>query len=105
MISPAALSRAETLIQSGVDAGATLLLDGRNPTVEGYPNGNSIGPTLLSDVTTDMEVYYEEIFAPVMTTQNADTLDDAIDTINANRYGNGTALFTNSGSAARKFTF
>ena len=52
-----------------------------------------------------MEVYQEEIFAPVMTCQNVDTLDDAIATINANRYGNGTALFTNSGSAARKFTF
>jgi malonate-semialdehyde dehydrogenase (acetylating)/methylmalonate-semialdehyde dehydrogenase len=105
MISPAAVSRAEDLIQSGVDAGADLLLDGRGVQVEGYPNGNWLGPTILDNVTTDMECYHEEIFAPVMTISRADTLDDAIDVINANRYGNGTALFTNSGAAARKFTF
>jgi len=105
MISPAALERAEGIIQQGVDQGATLLLDGRGVEVPGYPNGNWIGPTVLADVTPDMACYHEEIFAPVMTCQNADTLDDAIATINANRYGNGTALFTTNGAVARKFTF
>jgi len=105
MISPEARDRACELVESGVQQGATLLMDGRNVEVPGYPNGNWMGPTLLTDVTPDMDVYYEEIFAPVMTCQNADTLDDAIATINANRYGNGTALFTTNGAAARKFTF
>lgn len=105
MISPEALTRAEDLIQSGVDQGATLLLDGRGASPEGYEGGNWLGPTLLADVTTDMDCYHEEIFAPVMTCQTVDDLDEAISVINANRYGNGTALFTNSGAAARKFTF
>lgn len=104
MISPAALERACGIVQQGVDQGAKLLIDGRNAEVAGYPNGNWMGPTCLTDVTPDMAVYQEEIFAPVMTCQNADTLDEAIATINANRYGNGTALFTNNGAVARKFT-
>lgn len=105
MISEGAKLRAHELIDSGVADGANLLLDGRGVTVPGYEGGQWLGPTLLTEVTPEMEVYQEEIFAPVMTCQNVDTLDDAIATINANRYGNGTALFTNSGSAARKFTF
>jgi malonate-semialdehyde dehydrogenase (acetylating)/methylmalonate-semialdehyde dehydrogenase len=105
MISPAAKERAFDLIESGVQDGAELLLDGRSVKVDGYPNGNWLGPTILSGVTPDMACYQEEIFAPVFTIQAADNLDEAIDTINANRYGNGTALFTTNGAAARKFTF
>lgn len=105
MISPQALKRAEDLIESGVNQGAEVLLDGRKPDVPGYPNGNWLAPTVLSGVTPDMECYLEEIFAPVMTCQSVDTLDDAIDVINKNQYGNGTALFTTNGAAARKFTF
>jgi malonate-semialdehyde dehydrogenase (acetylating)/methylmalonate-semialdehyde dehydrogenase len=66
MISSAALERAHTLIQSGVDQGAKLLLDGRGAKVAGYPNGNWLGPTILAGVTKDMDCYKEEIFAPVM---------------------------------------
>lgn len=103
MISPEAKKRALNLIQSGIDAGAKLLLDGRNVVVPKYPNGNFLGPTILSDVRTDMLCYTEEIFGPVMLCMAADTLDDAIELINKNPYGNGTAIFTTNGAAARKF--
>lgn len=62
-----------------------------------------IGPTIISDVLTNMDCYKEEIFGPVLVCLKAETLDDAIDIVNANRYGNGTAIFTNSGPNARKF--
>jgi len=97
------LLRINKLIQSAEDEGATILLDGRNVKVNGYPNGNFIGPTIISDVTTDMTCYKEEIFGPVLIVMKADTLEDGINIINNNEYGNGTALFTNSGSVARKF--
>lgn len=105
MISLAALQRAENIIGNAVDAGATMVLDGRGVKVPGFEGGNWLGPTILSNVTSDMECYQEEIFAPVMTCMEVDTLDDAISIVNSNRYGNGTALFTNSGAAARKYTF
>ncbi|GAA5810687.1 hypothetical protein MFLAVUS_004113 [Mucor flavus] len=95
--------RIERLIQSGKDEGANLILDGRGVVVKGYEKGNFVGPSLLTDVKTDMECYREEIFGPVLVCLNVDTLDDAIDLINKNRYGNGTAVFTNSGPSARKF--
>ena len=97
-------ARAERLIESGVTSGATLVLDGRGATVEGYPDGNWLGPTILSDVTTDMECYQNEIFAPVLQVMCVDSVDEAIALINSNPYGNGTAIFTRSGAVARKFT-
>ncbi|KXS15529.1 mitochondrial methylmalonate-semialdehyde dehydrogenase [Gonapodya prolifera JEL478] len=103
MISPQALDRAKRLIQSGVDDGAELLLDGRNVVVPGFEKGNFLGPTILSGVKPDMACYKEEIFAPVLVILKADTLDQAIELINANPYGNGTAIFTTSGAIARKF--
>lgn len=105
LISRESKARVERLIQSGVDQGANLLLDGRNPTVEGYPNGNFVGPTILTDVTPDMDCYKEEIFGPVMICLTAETLDDAIALTNNNPYGNGCAIFTSSGAAARKFQY
>jgi len=104
VITPQAKERIERLITAGVEQGASIPLDGRGCKVDGYPDGNWVGPTILSDVTTDMDCYKNEIFGPVLQTMNADTLDEAIALINANRYGNGTALFTQSGAAARKFT-
>ena len=103
VISPEAKARIERLIQSGIDAGARPALDGRGVRVEGYPHGNFVGPTLLTNVTPDMECYKEEIFGPVLVCLKADTLDEAIDLINRNPHANGTALFTSSGAAARKF--
>ncbi|RKP13520.1 Aldehyde/histidinol dehydrogenase [Piptocephalis cylindrospora] len=104
VISPEAKARVEELIQSGVDEGATLLLDGRNPKVDGkYQKGNFIGPTILTGVKPSMRCYREEIFGPVLVCLEVETLDEALAIINKNRYGNGTAIFTRSGAAARKF--
>ena len=103
LISPEAKERAERLISEGESKGAHVLLDGRSPMVEGYPDGNFVGPTLLSGVTTDMECYKEEIFAPVLVVLRANDLDSAIELVNANPYANGVAIFTQSGAAARRF--
>lgn len=103
VISEDAKARIESLIESGVKEGASLVLDGRGVKVEKYPNGNFVGPTILADVKQNMSCYKEEIFGPVLVILSADTLDDAIKMINQNPYGNGTALFTNSGASARKF--
>ena len=103
VISCAARSRIEGLIASGVEQGARLVLDGRNPQVAGFESGNFIGPTIFAGVATDMRIYQEEIFGPVLVILEAETLDEAIAMINANPNGNGTAVFTQSGAAARKF--
>ena len=71
--------------------------------VPGYEQGNFVGPTILADVRTDMECYKQEIFGPVLLCMEAATLADAIEIVNANKYGNGTAIFTKSGAAARAF--
>lgn len=93
------------LIQSGVDEGATVLVDGRTmQPPKGYEKGFWVGPTIVSDVKQHMRIYKEEVFGPVMITATAPDLDAAIKFINENKYGNGTAIFTRSGSAARKFT-
>lgn len=91
------------LVQSGVDSGARLLLDGRNIVVPGYENGSFVGPTILCDVTISMECYKEEILGPVLLCMQADSLEEAITIVNRNRYGNGASIFTTSGVAARKF--
>ena len=80
-----------------------MLLDGRGVKVPNFPRGNFLGPTILSGVTPSMRCYKEEIFGPVLVILEAETLDDAIALINKNPYGNGTALFTQSGILARKF--
>ncbi|KAJ1984698.1 hypothetical protein H4R33_004293 [Dimargaris cristalligena] len=104
VISPQALQRIHSLIQSGVDEGAELLLDGRQVTVAaGLEKGNFIGPTILTGVKPHMKCYQEEIFGPVLVCLEVDTLDEAIALVNQNRYGNGTAIFTRSGATARKF--
>lgn len=105
LISKESKARVERLIQSGIDQGAQLPLDGRNPSVPGYPNGNFVNPTILTEVTQDMECYTEEIFGPVLLCSGVDTLDDAIEFTNANPYGNGCAIFTQSGASARKYQF
>lgn len=106
MISPEALRRAENIIEQSVKQGATLMLDGRKPKVPaGYESGNFLGPTILSDVSTSNIAYTEEIFGPVLVCLTVDTLDEAIALINRNPYGNGTAIFTQSGAAARKYQY
>jgi malonate-semialdehyde dehydrogenase (acetylating)/methylmalonate-semialdehyde dehydrogenase len=103
LISSSAKLRVEQLIDAGLQQGATLLLDGRNVRVAGYPEGNFVGPTIFSKVRTDMRIYQEEIFGPVLCILHAATLHEAIAIINANPHGNGTAIFTQSGAAARTF--
>lgn len=102
-VSCSALDRISGLIEQGVREGAQLVLDGRNPQVPGYPHGNFVGPTIFSGVSTEMTIYKEEIFGPVLCVLQAATLDEAIALINANPNGNGTAIFTRSGAAARHF--
>ncbi|PIA17187.1 Methylmalonate-semialdehyde dehydrogenase [Coemansia reversa NRRL 1564] len=103
MISPEALARAEHLVQSAIDEGATVTLDGRGISVPKYPRGNFLGPTVIDHVTTQMQCYQQEIFGPVLTCMRVDTLDQAVELINGNRYGNGASIFTRSGACARKF--
>merc|ERR1739838_376144 len=95
LISPAAKEKVERLITSAEAAGADILLDGRNLNVEAYPNGNFVGPTIIGNMTPEMEAYQTEIFGPVMCVVNVDTIDEAIELVNSNMYGNGTAVFTN----------
>ena len=102
-ISPQAKDRILGYIQTGKDEGATCVLDGSDCAVPSLPAGNWVGPTLFSDVTTEMRIYKEEIFGPVLVGINAKTLDEAIQIINDNPFGNGTSIFTASGGAARKF--
>ncbi|CAL0313990.1 unnamed protein product [Lupinus luteus] len=103
VISKQAKERILRLVQSGVENGARLLLDGRNIVVPGYESGNFVGPTILSNVTASMECYQEEIFGPVLLFMEADSLEEAINIINNNKYGNGASIFTASGVSARKF--
>ncbi|WP_416886544.1 CoA-acylating methylmalonate-semialdehyde dehydrogenase [Marinospirillum sp.] len=103
VVSPQAKERILRLIDSGVEEGATLALDGRDYQVSGYEQGNFVGPTVFTQVTPQMRIYQEEIFGPVLCVVEAETLDEAIAFINANPNGNGTSLFTASGWAAHKF--
>jgi len=103
VISMAAKEKIEGLISSGESEGATVPLDGRNAVVEGYEDGFFVGPTIVDNVTPSMDLYKTEVFGPVLQVLPAENLDEAIALINANPYGNGTAIFTRSGAAARKF--
>ncbi|HSK56311.1 MAG TPA: CoA-acylating methylmalonate-semialdehyde dehydrogenase [Jiangellales bacterium] len=103
VVTAAARDRITGLIGTGAEQGATLSVDGRGLAVEGYENGFWVGPTVIDRVGTEMDVYKEEIFGPVLSVVRADTVDEAIRVVNANPYGNGTAIFTSSGEAARRF--
>jgi malonate-semialdehyde dehydrogenase (acetylating)/methylmalonate-semialdehyde dehydrogenase len=97
------LERVRGYVAAGVEAGADLVADGRNLVVDGHEDGFFLGPTLFDRVSPDMSIYTDEIFGPVLSTVRMDHYEDAIALINANPYGNGTAVFTNDGGAARKF--
>ncbi|MEA5503905.1 CoA-acylating methylmalonate-semialdehyde dehydrogenase [Halotia wernerae UHCC 0503] len=98
-------ARIEELIQKGADEGANLLVDGRNPHVSGYENGNFIRPTILQNVQPAGEIARTEIFGPVLSLIHLDTIDQAIALVNSGQYGNMACLFTTSGAAARKFRY
>jgi malonate-semialdehyde dehydrogenase (acetylating)/methylmalonate-semialdehyde dehydrogenase len=103
VVTAAAKQRIETLIGTGEHQGAKVLVDGRGLSVAGHENGFFVGPTVIDQVGTEMDVYTEEIFGPVLSVVRADSVEAAIDVINSNPYGNGTAIFTNSGESARRF--
>jgi malonate-semialdehyde dehydrogenase (acetylating) / methylmalonate-semialdehyde dehydrogenase len=96
------LKKINNLIADGEKNGK-ILLDGRNVKVEGYPKGNWIGPTVIDHCDKGMACYEEEIFGPVMNIVRKDTLQEAIDFVNANPWGNGASIFTKNGHTARKF--
>lgn len=107
LISKESKTRVLRIIQSAVDEGATIALDGRDVSnLSGnLVNGNFVNPTIITNVTTDMTCYKEEVFGPVLVCLNAKTLDEAIAITNANAWGNGCAIFTRSGAAARKYQY
>ncbi|VXB88946.1 Putative 3-oxopropanoate dehydrogenase [Arthrobacter sp. 9V] len=90
-------------VDAGEAAGASLVVDGRGVAPDAEGDGFFVGPTLFDHVTTDMSIYQDEIFGPVLSVVRVDSYDDALATINTNPYGNGTAIFTNDGGAARRF--
>jgi malonate-semialdehyde dehydrogenase (acetylating)/methylmalonate-semialdehyde dehydrogenase len=92
-----------SFVDSGVNEGAKIVVDGRNPKVNGASNGFWLGPTLFDQVSPQMSIYKEEIFGPVLSVVRVKTYNEGVSLINAHPYGNGTAIFTNDGGAARKF--
>jgi malonate-semialdehyde dehydrogenase (acetylating)/methylmalonate-semialdehyde dehydrogenase len=96
-------ARIEGLIAKGVAEGASVLLDGREPRIRGYEKGNFIKPTILENVPIEGEIIRTEIFGPVMSLISMNTMDDVLEFINGNSFGNMACLFTNSGKAARTF--
>ncbi len=103
LVTQAHLDKVLGYVEAGEREGAVLVADGRTLTVPGHEEGFFIGPTLFDNVTPDMTIYRDEIFGPVLSTVRVEHYEDAIRLINENPYGNGTAVFTNDGGAARKF--
>ena len=103
LVTSAAVERVTGCIQQGVDEGATLLADGRGFTVEGHEEGFYLGPTLFDHVTTDMAIYREEIFGPVLVIARAADYEEALAMASDHEFGNGVAIFTRDGDAARDF--
>uniref|UniRef100_UPI0032B2DF2A aldehyde dehydrogenase family protein n=1 Tax=uncultured Mycolicibacterium sp. TaxID=2320817 RepID=UPI0032B2DF2A len=103
LVTQAHRDKVASYIDAGEADGAKVVLDGRQVTPDGGQNGFWLGPTLLDNVTPAMSVYTDEIFGPVLSVVRVDTYDEALELINTNPYGNGTAIFTNDGGAARRF--
>ncbi|MGP3991718.1 CoA-acylating methylmalonate-semialdehyde dehydrogenase [Streptomyces sp. 3N207] len=103
LVTKAAQERIENAVATAAAQGATVVVDGRGLKIDGHEDGFFTGPSLLDHVTPDMDAYQQELFGPVLAIIRVETLDEAIALINANPYGNGTALFTASGEAARRF--
>lgn len=104
VIDKKAQERIEDLITDAEERGATIVRDGRGFRPKGYPNGYFVGPTIIDNCPKDAPAYYEEIFGPVLVITRADTYEEAIEIVNSAPFGNGSAIFTNDGGVARKFT-
>ncbi|MDX1892112.1 CoA-acylating methylmalonate-semialdehyde dehydrogenase [Mycolicibacterium sp. 050158] len=103
LVTKAHRDRVASYVDAGEADGATIVVDGRGVSVDGESDGFWLGPTLIDNVTTEMSVYTDEIFGPVLSVVRVNSYDEALALINANPYGNGTAIFTNDGGAARRF--
>jgi len=103
LVTKAHRDKVASYIDAGEADGAKVVVDGRTVEADGDENGFWLGPTLLDNVTPEMSVYTDEIFGPVLSVVRVETYDEAMELINANPYGNGTAIFTNDGGAARRF--
>ncbi len=104
LVTQAHRDRVASYLDAGVEAGASLAVDGRGVQPDGEPGGFWLGPTLLDHVTPEMSVYTDEIFGPVLSVVRAPSYEAALELVNTNPYGNGTAIFTHDGGAARRFT-
>ncbi|WP_066908682.1 CoA-acylating methylmalonate-semialdehyde dehydrogenase [Millisia brevis] len=103
LVTRAHRDRVASYVDAGEADGATIVVDGRTVEPQGGADGFWLGPTLIDNVTPEMSVYTDEIFGPVLSVVRVETYDEALALINANPYGNGTAIFTNDGGAARRF--
>ena len=103
VISKDSYNRIHSYIAQGLEKGANLVVDGRDMRLQGYEDGYFIGGCLFDNVTTDMSIYKDEIFGPVLSVVRAENYKEAVDMINAHEYGNGTSIFTRDGDAARHF--
>lgn len=103
LVTAAARDRVSGYIDAGEAAGATLVVDGRTVEPDADGEGFFVGPTLFDHVSTEMSIYTDEIFGPVLSVVRVDSYDEGVELINSNRYGNGVAIFTNDGGAARRF--
>ncbi|MDT5361253.1 MAG: malonate-semialdehyde dehydrogenase (acetylating) / methylmalonate-semialdehyde dehydrogenase, partial [Mycobacterium sp.] len=103
LVTKAHRDKVASYIDAGEADGADIVVDGRHVDPDGGPDGFWLGPTLIDHVTPQMSVYTDEIFGPVLSVVRVDSYDEALELINSNPYGNGTAIFTNDGGAARRF--
>ncbi|OJI93188.1 malonate-semialdehyde dehydrogenase (acetylating)/methylmalonate-semialdehyde dehydrogenase [Planktotalea frisia] len=103
VVTSAAKANIERLVQTGIDQGAKLVVDGRNFNLQGYEDGFFVGPHLFDNVTPEMDIYKYEIFGPVLSTVRAGSYEEALKLAMDHEYGNGTAIFTRDGDAARDF--
>ena len=103
LVTGAHRDKVASYLDAGAAEGAALVVDGRDRSVDGDESGFWLGPTLFDRVTPDMSLYHDEIFGPVLSVVRVASYEDALALVNANPYGNGTAIFTNDGGAARRF--
>jgi len=104
VITPAARQRILDFTTSAIEGGAMAVVDGRGLKVEGHENGFFVGPTILDNVSTDMQAYCDEVFGPLLVIMRVDTFEEALKLVNSSPFGNGSAIFTSSGEYASRYS-